>query len=924
MMKSNQFGEREILKNFRNKLKSDPERLIQFSEAAFNLMKEYPKQNIGVKLIDEVMNDIIEGATCSSECQTIELFLRGFKPISHKGLFAVLKKKFGRNEGSLFELNDCQIVLDYLTLPNDRSGLPHKFPPLKMILTSTIDHLKFDISGESACLFYLFYFKTIIQSFLKQLPEEVENCYKSPKKPGQKENIKSRKLDISKSTSSGNSSELEKSPSPIFHSDRKPRKSKSKSSAPTQSPEPQSLPSPTKGLSTQSPRASPTRLSTPSPRASIKRQSTPYQSARASSRERPLTSSAFSRPIPSPVSRLSTPSPTEKTSLPPTQEEVKENEQQIMPECVDCALCRVTLNIEQIIEKNISLNFQCSLECLKSGDVLQQFVNNLCELMSKTDRLDFDSLPAFRENMNRIIKIVIQKMTVGAPGFYCRMWQYSSSLKGEDRDRLAVGTREVLEFCLSEGFGPALSKDKEARRNIFEYLESTSSYFSFQSIIESFYEMSRRGVNLTTILPANMIHIIDMFKDTIDAGDELAYHDFIGEISRNIISKVFQSDLIEYFEISRKSYKLGDKEMEVLSDNFVYVDKVHRKVIHFLFINGSVFSEPIAFNNLVFNKDLKIISSNKWNFYMENETFFANIKKEKTAREKTKDKLLENISENSFELQRSDDNDDSIEADNAAVQVAMTRITIPMKNIMKYWDSRPKVRRKFLAGMCGADWPLMYGSPCVVVMGYNYVKLPGSQKRSSNFAKMKGSCKVCKASHIFEVNENPFNEEIMEDNNIEYIPVKDLFIDVTVTGRFHAKVEGYPEEPDITRPIHKLKNATGLHLKGKERELIADRAGKIGVKATYLEQLDYANQGHIEQGNITSVRSVPVIKMARREREKAQQGGRTFYESVLNVYETQHTLLSTNFVETKTSKQFPGYIRYVSQIKTMAICFFLK
>ena len=70
---------------------------------------------------------------------------------------------------------------------------------------------------------------------------------------------------------------------------------------------------------------------------------------------------------------------------------------------------------------------------------------------------------------------------------------------------------------------------------------------------------------------------------------------------------------------------------------------------------------------------------------------------------------------------------------------------------------------------------------------------------------------------------------------------------MTVMGRFHDKVDGPPGDLDITKPIHDMKKATGHHLKGKERELLANRASKIGVKATYLEQLDFANEEDLRQ-----------------------------------------------------------------------------
>ena len=241
LTRSGAFGEKEVLRNFRNKIKTEPERLLPLSEAAFDLVKKCPMEIIGAKLIDEVFNDMLEGATYSKETETAELLMRGFKPISHKGMFSILKKKFGKNEGARFELNDCEIVLEYLTLPNDRTGLPHKFPPLKIKLSSTINHLKFEIGGESSCLFVLFYLKSILQSFLKQLPEEVEKCYRrigdiGPKDGTDEERDNSSKMESSNSDSSGSKEHfqgLEKSPSPVYQSKRKPRKPRSMSSSPS-------------------------------------------------------------------------------------------------------------------------------------------------------------------------------------------------------------------------------------------------------------------------------------------------------------------------------------------------------------------------------------------------------------------------------------------------------------------------------------------------------------------------------------------------------------------------------------------------------------------------------------------------------------------------------------------------------------------
>ena len=141
----------------------------------------------------------------------------------------------------------------------------------------------------------------------------------------------------------------------------------------------------------------------------------------------------------------------------------------------------------------------------------------------------------------------------------------------------------------------------------------------------------------------------------------------------------------------------------------------------------------------------------------------------------------------------------------------------------------------FFAGLVGADWPTMYGSPCAVVIDYNHVKIVGSQKRSSDFAKVVGKCKICNAEHTYNIEMNPFNEKVLADQSIEYTPVKDLSVYVTAIGKFDKTVDG---SPDITKPKHDIKKSAGLHLKGRARRLVANRATEVGVKSTYLEQLE--------------------------------------------------------------------------------------
>ena len=143
--------ERNVLKYLRKKLNDSPKDLRQLTEAALILMQMCSNGMVGMKLENTVFCDMI--MTSESENWTVTMNMIGFEPISHSSMFAVLKKKYGKQDGALFEENHCEIPLNFIKLPNDRTGSPHQFPPIKIKVTSSIDGLKFEIMGESGlCL----------------------------------------------------------------------------------------------------------------------------------------------------------------------------------------------------------------------------------------------------------------------------------------------------------------------------------------------------------------------------------------------------------------------------------------------------------------------------------------------------------------------------------------------------------------------------------------------------------------------------------------------------------------------------------------------------------------------------------------------------------------------------------------------------
>ena len=184
--------------------------------------------------------------------------------------------------------------------------------------------------------------------------------------------------------------------------------------------------------------------------------------------------------------------------------------------------------------------------------------------------------------------------------------------------------------------------------------------------------------------------------------------------------------------------------------------------------------------------------------------------------------------------------------------VIVSSFTISKDIIKDYW----KQNRSFSRERTGKDWPLMYGSPCAVVIRYEHVRGINSRKRNVLFGKLTGNCTICNAKHTYEMSNNPFNENVGADGRVEYTAIKDLEIRVSVAGSFYLK----NGNPDLKNPVHLIENCKGLDLRGEERRLLGMKASMEGATSVYREGMAYAQKHQIECHNRTSIPSLPVVK----------------------------------------------------------------
>ena len=212
--------------------------------------------------------------------------------------------------------------------------------------------------------------------------------------------------------------------------------------------------------------------------------------------------------------------------------------------------------------------------------------------------------------------------------------------------------------------------------------------------------------------------------------------------------------------------------------------------------------------------------------------------------------------------------------------------------------------RRFHTTRIGFDWPRMYGSPCVVIIKYNHA-LKFNSKKKVAFANAMGICKICNSTHKYKITENPFAESLSEDGRVRYSAMQDMTVDVSVTGKFY-EVNG---KLDIRRPVHERDNASGYHLKGDERQVLADYATNKGVASAYNDQFAFINKDEMSKFNITSIRSREVIKQAMHESERKIRGGDTPYDAIKTVYLQQKMDFSPHYERTTASMALPANVR---------------
>ena len=820
----------------------------------------------------------------------IELSVYGFKALTHKRFLETIEKKLlvkrKRKDYFHFELNVPTLRIPYVK--------EKTFPSLKILATSSGTELKIKLIGESSFIFVLFYLKKCLEIYIKELPGTLSDCFSYEDGPATStdgddtdstDSLPKAKKTYHRIIRDSSSDESNREPGKPVHGDDSGSKCLD-------------------GLSVKD-------------------------------KESETSTPGSIRTLP-------------ESGSPVFKSRIREKEREDEMECMGCAMLFVSRNLETMVASDyMPLSLACTASCLdpNTPDAMDDMLYTMFTMISRTDYVTRSTLGNFRINFARICNRILDRTAAGKEGFFVKLLISISRIKVKDANKVVTVLNEVVLICLGDvkSFEEKLTNSKAARRNIVSFIKSTGAFFSVIAVIETLYKMFQKKVDLRKILPSQLHFVVDMFENIKCKGSDsiIVYHESMSAVARNILA-VIGGKKIQAIELKKKEFRVKEtgRSINIPHDLFLYHSNDENTFTLFLVTGNLTLAETIDLKGSCFEKEENRLITEKWILELksrpaedliqlfviphapignkEKEDDVNSFRNEERRDDKPKEKENEENKYGEYENDCDGSEGHSFQASDAGQHFEDRRhcvieksFTVEQNNIQKYWPPNENMnkKRQFNPTTVSSDWPRMYGGVCPLTITQNYVTKYGSRKTNANFGKVVGKCVICDGKHTFIIEDTPF-EEMVEGGLLRYKPTKDMRVDVEAEGDFFVE-EG--EEPNIQKPVHMKSKARGLHLKGRERELLGDMAAQHGVQATQRQQMAFALEEEIEVGNTTSMRSYPVIKMAKQEQEKKQRGGATFYESARNVLLGQDVDVSPDFPDLAAAKLMPGMIRSLQE-----------
>ena len=173
---SNKLTLRRLFKKKVNHIPKTDDFWVNLNRKTFLLLTRHvslPRENNE----DILYAEMLEHASMDED-ETIHFELQGLQSVCHKKLCLVLLKKFQVKKPK--GIPNMTINIENISIPHNPLGKGHIFPPVKIKVESLTNVIKFSLSGESSMIFLLYHLDKIIQSFLLEIPVNIENLYTFP------------------------------------------------------------------------------------------------------------------------------------------------------------------------------------------------------------------------------------------------------------------------------------------------------------------------------------------------------------------------------------------------------------------------------------------------------------------------------------------------------------------------------------------------------------------------------------------------------------------------------------------------------------------------------------------------------------------------------------------------------------------------
>ena len=553
-----------------------------------------------------------------------------------------------------------------------------------------------------------------------------------------------------------------------------------------------------------------------------------------------------------------------------------ESEDETNQNCIDCSLISLCHNIDELLEEDFvpSVKF-CDGQCRTTGHIIVLLAKHLIHFFAAS--INFENDQVFASNWEKIVEHLLKEDAV--PLFLMILHSLHEGPTEEiNSSILQLAYLICPEIIRMPNFVLEICEDKLARKKLISVLREARSMYELLTGIKILYKMSEK-MHLNQILPSRLTYLEQDFDNAPIEPKQLHNHLLKSAIS---VTSTKLNCKMKAFRIENKKY--GNQEIDLVNEEWIFIERFNSSISHYIDLEDSFFNEQHDVKNVRIQDSC--LHCGQWTMRIDNIGI-----------------LLQCI-ETCL-----DENDDLVQnqetkTDNSFKSGKIIKTLILSKeDVQSFRNSElhPKLQKYYFnTTECGNRLPPMYLSPCVLSMKVNRINKQTREKGAS-YNRLYGFCKLCESNskHTFEVLKNPYNT-VGE-------AVSECKVKVTVEGSFYLDENG---DLDISRPVHISGKTASRNLRGIERFLMAKKASDQGIKASYQDQLWNENKHQLEHGNLTSLRSEPVISMARGQLEEKSRLGSTFMDSVLNTKESQSSDYSSLFTD-KTSWKFPGMIRMV-------------